>query len=78
MPPSLSWLERLIVDQDVPGWRPGGGTIPPLFKINEPESGLFYFDGLAQFAVCTIVDQDLIFSGYNRIPCIALGKGCGG
>ena len=67
------------MDQEVPGSRPGGGTIyPPLFENNEPKPCLFYFDGLAQFAVCTIVDQDLVFAGYNSIPCIALGEGCGG
>ncbi len=67
------------MDQEVPGSRPGGGTTyPPPFKNNEPKSGLFYFDGPAQFAVCTIVDQDLVFAGYNRIPCFALGEGCGG
>ena len=66
------------MDQEVPGSRPGGGTIPPPFKNNEFKSGLFYFNDLTQFAVCTIVDQDLVFAGYNRIPCIALGEGCGG
>ena len=65
------WIRRSLVrDQEVV-------PSPPL-KINEPKSGLFYFDGLAQFAVCTIVDKDLVFAGYNRIPCIALGEGCGG
>ena len=51
--------------------------LPP-FKNNKPKPGLFYFDGLAQFAVGTIIDQDLVFAGHNSIPCIALGEGCGG